>query len=274
MSEVQWFDPVIQHAQRLWQSVLEYLPNLVGAIVLFLVGWLLARLLRAATTRLIPRLYRLIPSRSFQRGLKTSGMERLASEVTGAVVFWLVFLFFLAAATEALGLPVVSTLVSGLARYLPSVLAAILIVVAGIVMGNLARTALATAAASAGLSYGDLLGRLTQVAILLVVGVVAIDQIGIDSTFLMVSMAIVLFSILGGMALGFGLGARSIVGNLLASHYLLQTYRVGQRVRIGELEGRILEINNTAVILDTSQGRALVPAQQFSQAPSVLLPEG
>lgn len=274
MSEVQWFDPVIRHAERLWQSLLEYLPNLLAAIILFLVGWLLARLLRAATVRLIPRLYRLIPSQSFQRGLKTSGMERLTSEVTAAVVFWLVFLFFLAAATEALGLPVVSTLVSGLARYLPSVLAAILIVVAGIVMGNLARTALATAAASAGLAYGDLLGRLTQVTILLVVGVVAIDQVGIDSTFLMVSMAIVLFSTLGGMALGFGLGARSIVGNLLASHYLLQTYRVGQRVRIGELEGRILEINNTAVILETPQGRALVPAQQFSQSPSVLLPEG
>lgn len=274
MSELHWLDPVVKYAEQLWQSILQFLPNLLAAIVLFVVGWLLARLMRAAVSRIVPRLYRLIPSQSFQRGLKTSGMERLTSDVVAGVVFWLVLLFFLAAATEALGLPVVSTLVSGLARYLPSVLAAILIVVAGIVVGNLARTAITAAAASARMAYGELLGRLIQITILLVVGVVAIDQIGIDSTFLMVSMAIVLFSTLGGLALGFGLGARAVVGNLLASHYLLQTYKVGQRVRIGEAEGRILEIGNTAVVLETPQGRALVPAQQFSHATSILLSEG
>jgi len=274
MTEMRWFDPVIKYAEQLWQSILQFLPNILAAIVLVVVGWLLARLVRAIASRLIPRFYRLIPSKSFQRGLKTSGMERLTSEVVSGVAFWLVLLFFLAAATESLGLPVVSTLLSGLARYLPSVLAAVLIAVAGVVIGNLTRTAITTAAASAGLAYGELLGRLTQIAILLVVGVVAIDQVGIDSTFLMISMAIVLSATLGGMALGFGLGARSVVGNLLASHYLLQTYKVGQRIRIGETEGRILEISNTAVILETSQGRALVPAEQFSRATSVLLAEG
>lgn len=274
MPELRWLDPVVKYAEQLWLSILQFLPNLLAAMVIFILGWLLARLMRAVATRVVPRLYRLIPSQSFRRGLKASGMEALTSEVVAGVVFWLVLLFFLAAATEALGLPVVSTLVSGLARYLPSVLAAVLIVVAGIVVGNLARTAIVSAAASAGMAYGDLLGRLTQITILLVVGVVAIDQIGIDSTFLMISMAIVLFATLGGLALGFGLGARAVVGNLLASHYLLQTYKVGQRVRIGDTEGRILEISNTAVVLETPQGRALVPAQQFSLAISILLSEG
>lgn len=274
MGQIDYFEPVLTYAERLWQSLLNFLPNLLAALVLFLVGWLLARLLKAITVRVIPRLYRLIPSKSFQRSLKASGMERLVTEITAGIIFWLVFLLFLAAATEALGLPVVSTLLSGFARYLPSVLAAVVILVAGIVVANLARTAIATAASSAGVAYGELLARLTQIAILLVVGVVAVDQIGIDSTFLMISMAVVLFAVLGGMALGFGLGARSVVGNLLASHYLVQTYKVGQRVRIGDLEGRILEINNTAVVLETAQGRALIPASQFTQTTSILLPEG
>jgi len=61
------------------------------------------------------------------------------------------------------------------------------------------------------------------------------------------------------------------VSNLLASHYLLQNYRVGQRIRIGAVEGRILEISNVAMLLDTAEGRVLLPASEFHQRPSVLL---
>jgi small-conductance mechanosensitive channel len=180
---------------------------------------------------------------------------------------------FLAAATETLGLPAVSTLVSALAQYLPSVLAAVLILVAGIVLGNIARSTIVTTAASTGASHGILLGSLVRLVILLITGVVAIDQIGIDSTFLMVSMAIVMLATVGGLALGFGLGARATVGNLMAMHYVLQTYKIGQRIRVGEVDGRIVQISGTAVVLDTPAGRAFVPASQFNEVTSVLLPD-
>jgi len=273
MGQLDWFDSLVNYLDQVKEKMVEFLPSLLAATVLVLLGWLLAHLLRAAMNRLIPRLSKLIPSRAIQQGLRTSGIERIATDLVAGVLFWLVMILFLAAATETLGLPVVSTLVSGLARYLPSILAAALIVLAGVVLGNITRTATATAATSAGLAYGDLLGRTAQIVILLVASVVAVDQVGIDSTFLMVTLAIVLLATLGGMALGFGLGARTIVSNLLAAHYLLQNYKVGQRVRVGDTEGRIMEITNGAVILDTPTGRALVPAHQFSVATSVLLME-
>jgi small-conductance mechanosensitive channel len=250
-----------------------HLPNAIGAVVLLLSGWLLATMLRAACRRLMPRLYSMVPSSAFQRTLRTSGVERLASESAASIVYLLVWLLFLAAATETLGLPVVSTLVSALAQYIPSVLAAVLILVAGIVLANIARSTIVTTAASTGAAQGLLLGSIVRIVILLIAGVVAIDQIGIDSTFLMVSIAIVMFATVGGLALGFGLGARSTVGNLMAMHYVLQTYRIGQRIRVGDVDGRIVQINSTAVVLDTAQGRAFIPASQFNEATSLLLPD-
>jgi small-conductance mechanosensitive channel len=89
----------------------------------------------------------------------------------------------------------------------------------------------------------------------------------------MVSIAILMLSTTGGLAIGFGLGARATVSNLLAIHYLLQNYRVGQRIRIGQIDGRIVQVSSTAVMLDTPDGRTLVPGSRFSESASVLLPE-
>ncbi len=248
-----------------------HLPRVLVAAGLLLAGWLLARGLRALTHRVMPRLFRLVPSESFRRGLKTSGMERGLIDAVGGIVFWLMILLCIAVGTEVLGLPVVGMLASGMARYLPSILAAVLIVIIGIVMGNIARTTVATASTSAGLPYGDLPGRVAQVVILLIAAVVAIDQVGINSTFIVVLIAIFLATTLGGLAMAFGLGARGTVSNLLAAHYLLQHYQVGQRIRVGAVEGRIIEITNVAVLLETPAGRTLVPASEFDSRPSVLL---
>jgi small-conductance mechanosensitive channel len=273
MMQVDLFGPLANYFEQMRNTVTLHLPNAIGAIILVLIGWALATLLRAVSRRLMPKLYQLVPSTTFQRGLKASGMERVASESTAGIVYLLVWLLFIAAATETLGLPVVSTLVSALARYLPSVLAAVLIFIAGMVLANVSRSAILTTAASTGLTHGRLLGAVVRIIVLMIASVVAVDQIGIDSTFLMISIAIVMLSTMGGLAIGFGLGARPTVNNLLATHYILQSYRVGQRVRVGGVDGRIVQISNTAVILDTSQGRTLVPAGQFNELVSVLLPE-
>lgn len=249
----------------------EHLPRILLAAGLLLLGWLLARGLRALAHRVMPRLFRLVPSEAFRRGLKTSGMERGLTEAVGGIAFWLIILLFIAVATDVLGLPIVGTLAGGMAKYLPSILTAVLIVIIGIVLGNIARTTIAAASTSAGLPYGDLPGRVAQVVILLMAAVVAIDEIGINSTFIVVLIAIFLATSLGGLAVAFGLGARGTVSNLLASHYLLQNYQVGQRIRIGAVEGRIVEITNVAVLLETPEGRALVPASEFDSRTSVLL---
>jgi small-conductance mechanosensitive channel len=192
------------------------------------------------------------------------------AEAVGKVAFWLVFLLFVAAATEALGLPVVSAWLSGVAAYLPRLLVAALIVVMGFLAGSLGRSALSATGSSAGFAYADALGRLAQAIVVMASVIVAADQLGIQVTFLTVLAAIVTATLLGGAALAFGLGARTAVSNIIASHYLLRIYRVGHHVRIGAVEGSIVEITPTAVVIATPEGRAVVPAKEFSEQVSVL----
>jgi hypothetical protein len=86
----------------------------------------------------------------------------------------------------------------------------------------------------------------------------------------MVSMAIVMSATVGGLALGFGLGARATVGNPMAMHYVLQNYRVGQRGPAGRPARSAQRYGG---VLDTQSGHANVPAGPFSEVTSVLLPD-
>ena len=273
MVQANWFDPLLRYLEQARTAVLAYLPNVLAAVVLLLVGWFTARLLRALCRRLISRLYRLLPVRA-QRELQTSTMDAFTAQFAAGLVYWLILVLFFAAATDSLRLPVVSSLVGGLARYLPRVLAALLILVAAIVFANLTRLAVATAAASARIAYADVLGRVVQISILVIAGLVAIDEIGIESTFLVVFVAVFLGTTVGGIALAFGLGAATSVNNLLAAHQVASVYRVGQRVRIGGTEGAILEITKAAVILQTPTGQTMVPARRFTEAASTLVQAG
>ena len=256
---------------KLSQGVTDYFPNIFGAAALLVIGWIAAKLMRWGTTRVVRRLHALMPGRTLAREMKSTGADQMASDVVSMVVFWAVFLFFVAAATEALGLSAVTSGLGRLAGYLPAVMASALVLLAGLVVGNVLQSVVSRAATSANLSYANGLSKAAKGSVLLLASIVALDQIGIDSTLLILVTSIVIGAILGGMALAFGLGARTVVGNIIASHHLHQVYRVGQLIRVGGVQGRIQTIQPAYVVIDASEGHVMVPAQQFIETTSVLL---
>jgi small-conductance mechanosensitive channel len=95
--------------------------------------------------------------------------------------------------------------------------------------------------------------------------------LGVDIALLTAIFSVSLAALLGGFALAFGLGARTAISNIIGSHYLRQTFELGQSVRIGGVEGKIVEFTGNAVILEVPEGRVIVPAKQFGEMTSTLL---
>jgi small-conductance mechanosensitive channel len=86
-----------------------------------------------------------------------------------------------------------------------------------------------------------------------------------------VFVAAVAAAIVGGVALSVGLGARDYIANLIGAHYLRQALPAGQTVRIGEFEGRVIEVTATALILETVNGRVSVPARVYNEQPITVI---
>jgi small-conductance mechanosensitive channel len=246
------------------------LPNLLGAAALLLAGWLLALVLRRLTQRLTRRFDGLARRTEVDGALQRLGLHRALSDVFGGFVFWAVFLFFVAGATEAFGLPVLSTWLTGVAFFLPRIIAALLILVGGVMLANLARDGVRAASATANVAYGEALAQIVRVALLSVAVLIAVNELGIDVTILTATVGVVLGATFGGVALAFGLGARTAVSNIIGSHYIRQVVRVGQTVRVGAVEGEIEAITPTAVVLRNAAGRVIVPAKEFNEVVSTL----
>ena len=101
--------------------------------------------------------------------------------------------------------------------------------------------------------------------------VVGLDQIGIDITVIITVLAVTVAAFLGGLSLAFSLGARVFVSNVIGAHYLDQDFRPGQRIRVRDIEGTILEISNVAVIIETIDGRLTVPAHLFAEEVTLIM---
>ena len=98
---------------------------------------------------------------------------------------------------------------------------------------------------------------------------VAAGQVGIDTTLLVALVAILFGVLFGAIALAFSFGATTTIANLLAAQSIAQTYSAGDSIRIGDIEGKILRITRTSLVLETREGQTLVPAKRFSEVESV-----
>ena len=250
--------------------LLNFLPSLLGAIALLLIGWVSARLLRKLAIRLSLGLDHMMDRLHRRSGLTRARVPSASAQIIGSVVFWVVMLVFLTAATQLLGLAVFSTWLTRVVEYLPTLIAGGLIVLAGFVVSTLAKD-MVVAAAPVAENQRLLLGRIVQGIILASATVIGAQQIGIDVTFLVIIAAVIAVTLFGGVALAVSLGARSFVSNLIGAHYLRQNYQIGQTVRVGEHQGKILDLTPTVLVLETPDGRVTVPAKVFNDHPIVLL---
>jgi len=263
-------DAVTSSGAAIMDAVVTYLPSIVGARRLLLAGWVIARLLRAITIRSVLLLDTLL-----SRMIKTAGVERLrmarSSTVLGAVVFWVVLLFFVTAATHVLGLQSFTQWLARLLDYLPTLAAGVLIVVAGYILSRFLADLVQATAVRLSPQQRTALARITQGVVLVAAVLVGADQIGIKVTFIAIFAAAIAAAAVGGVTIAVSLGARDYVSNLIGAHYMRQAFEVGQRIRVAGHEGRILEVTVTSVILETEDGRVALPARVYHEQPIVLL---
>ncbi len=259
-------DAIVSVTSTMLDRLVSNLPNFFAAILLILVGWILARTMKALAIRTALLVDTMLPRLGLPSGVSRMRTAR-GSAVAGSVMFWVVLLFFVTAATQVLGLQAFTDWLGKLIEYLPTLVAGLLILAAGWLMSGFAADLVQATAKGLEPGQRDVLARIVRVSILVGAILVGADQIGIRITFLAIFVGAVAVTVGGGLALAVGLGAREHVANLISAHQLRGAYAVGQILRIGEHEGQLLEVTATGVIIETAEGRMVLPARMFSEHP-------
>src|SRR3712207_967236 len=166
---------ILQSLQNTLDQFLEYIPQLIGAIIILVVGYIVARILKAVVSRLLQAV-------GFAGWMERGGIKQFfdraqtqetPATVLGTLVFWLVFIIAITMAADALGIRQVSEVLGQLIAYIPSIIAAILILVLAALLANF------LAGIVRGATGSDLLSNVARYAIIIYAAFAAITELGI-----------------------------------------------------------------------------------------------
>jgi hypothetical protein len=267
-----WLEGLTEALTASVGQIVAFLPTVILAVLLLGFGFVLAKVIALVITRLLQLMGfdRLLSRTAVQTLLERSGTKQKISEILGMIGFWTIFLVFLIKASDTLQLTIVSDALTSIAYYIPKVGIAVLVLILGLIAANFVRELITMTCSSAGITHGTMVAQAVYVAVVLLIVVTAIDALGINTDLLNYTIVILLAGLIGGAALSFGLGSRAAVANLIAAHYLGSVVRVGMTVKIGDTQGTVVAMTPIAVVLETSHGRVVVPASQFTESASVI----
>ena len=203
---------VVEPVQSLLNQVMAFLPTLVGAIVILIVGWLLAKGVEAIAVRILKAiaLDKIADQIQLSDVLAKGGIKHRLSELIGVIVYWLVMLAVIMVVFNILQLTVAAELFQTVVTFLPNVIAAVFILIVGMFAAAFVSSTIRTAASNAGILQAHLIGQLVQAVIVIFATVAALQQLQIP--FFGEVFLIILAGISLGCAIAFGLGCKELAG--------------------------------------------------------------
>lgn len=242
-------------------DILAWLPNLGVALLLILAGWIVGRIIQAILAGLLRRLGldRLAQRAGAAEMLQRLGMGPSTVDVLARVVFWLILLVFLLAATESLGLDGVVDTLGGLIDFLPSVLAAALILLFGGLLAKLVGDAVGALAEQSGIQAGAALGSLVRYALLAFVVILALQQLGVETSLLTTTTVALIGAAALALAVAFGFGSRDIARNIMAGFHVREEFTIGQHLTVAGHQGQLVHVGPVKSRLKTESGHLSLP---------------
>ena len=248
--------------------ILEFAPDFLSGIVILVVGWLLSRIIASLIRRLADRigLENLLDRAGVMNGIRQAGMTSGPSEMLSTFIFWLIFLNFLLAALNQMGLSAVTAPLQDLIAFLPTLLAALITLVAGALAVQFVGKMVQAALAGMGVEFHETLGNAVRFLLMGIVFIIVLEQVGLDVT-LLNDVFINLLSIgFAGVALAFGLGGRDVARNVLAGFYARDTFQLGDTVSIDGHEGTIEGIGTLNTEILVGEERMVVPNRTLTES--------
>ena len=206
---------MFQPLQNALSTFLSYIPQLIGALIILIIGYIVAKVLQAVVGRVLQGI-------GFDRWMERGGIKQFfdraetnqtPASILGALVFWFVFIIAITMAADALGIPQVSVVLAQLIAYIPNIIAAILILILAALLANFISEIVRGATGS------DILASIAQYAIIVYAVFAALTQLGVAVQLTANTFLIVLGAVALAAAIAFGIGGREVARDILEKAY-------------------------------------------------------
>jgi small-conductance mechanosensitive channel len=247
-------------------GALAFVPRIIGALIILLIGWGIARLLARLVDTGLDRLQfdRRVGDTGMGRYLTRSGVTMPPSDFVASLVKWIVLLITFMISADALGLPQVSAVFTAVLAYIPNVIAAIAILAIGALLADFLAGAVRGAFSAARPAAGEILATVTYWSIIVFVALGALAQLQIAPDLVRTLYTAVIGTVALAAAIAFGLGLRDFASDIATGRELSANLHPGDVIQASGVEGRVQKIGFGATWIRTEQGLVAVPNHLLS----------
>ncbi len=212
-----WSNVIISSFQNAWNTIVQFLPSFIGALVVLIIGLLIAALLRSLFEKVIDALKidALLKKTGFEEIVERSGYHLNSGKFIGGLIYWFIVIAIILSISDVLSLWGLSTFLAEVLAYFPNIIVAVLVLLAALVVGNFLRGVVRGSIASARLHGAKFLGALTWWSVVIFGFLAALLQLGVAATIIQIIVIgfIAMLALAGGIA--FGLGGKDYASFLI-----------------------------------------------------------
>lgn len=256
---------IVQSLQSFFTAMIEFMPRLIGAIILLIVGWLIAKIISTVVKRSLVAIgaQTLFDKMGTLPLLDSPNFKIDGPNIISKVIYWVIFSGFLMAFFNTLGLQEVTEGIKVIIAYLPKLITALIIFVVGLWLGSVVKTTIYSALHSLDLSSAKIISNLVFGLVIIFVAITALTQAGIDTSPITTNLATLIAAVGIGFAIAFGLGAKDILRDMLSASYSKNNFAEGDLIRIMDIEGTITKLDNVSCVIQSGSKEVVIPASKL-----------
>ena len=212
-----WNELIADPVRQMLAKILAYLPILLGALIILIVGWIVAKLIKRAVDMLLKAVrFDLMANKTgITEVLRKGDLNITASQVVSGLVYWLIIIMVLVMTVDALGLPKAADVLASLFAYVPKVIAALLVLIVAMFLAGFVSGIVRTACGNANLPKPELIAGISRWAIIIFAVTIAMEELGIAPLLVGTAFNIILGGVVLALALAFGLGGKDAAARYL-----------------------------------------------------------
>ncbi|MCK4753981.1 MAG: hypothetical protein KAS58_02035 [Calditrichia bacterium] len=212
---------LLQSYNTFFSQLAAFLPNLIGAFLILIFGWLIAKIFRSVSIKVLKliRLNVVTEKAGVDKFLQDGGVKRSAIEIVGALFYWLIMLIVILTAFNSLGLGVASELFNSVFLFIPNIIVAVLVLIFGLFLANFVSQIFITYLKNIEIENAATIGKITQYAIIVFVVSISLTQINVGEELVTQAFLIIFGSICLALALAFGLGGKEWAANIIKEYW-------------------------------------------------------
>jgi len=216
-----WQDALLTAFTSVLTQILNFLPSLLAAIVVFLAGLLLARWLKKLTVSLLSnlKLNQIIGKTGFAQFLEKAEVKLKVEVIMGNIIEWFIIFVFFIATVNILGLKSVSDVLNTVLASIPRILSAAFVFTAGVLLAGVVESLVKGSIAQVDIKIARLAGKFASWLVVIFGVLASVNELGIAQSLINILFIGVVAMLSLGFGLAIGLGAKDLVSQFLQEWY-------------------------------------------------------